>query len=489
MGKPTGFMEIQRSEAAHRPAKERTADYAEFTLPQNEETLRAQAARCMDCGVPFCHSGFVVEGLSIGCPLCNLVPEINDLVYHGDIPAAYERLAKTHPFPEITGRLCPALCEGSCTLGEHEQPVTVKNIERYVADEMLRRGLVQPRKPAGRTGRRVAVVGSGPAGLAAADVLNRYGHEVTVFERADRPGGLLMYGIPNMKLDKDIVLGRVRLLEAEGVRFEMNAEIGGGYPVLRLVQEYDAMVLCGGAGAERRLAVPGAESTGVHTAMQYLRGNTKSLLDSNHTDGAFLSAKGKHVLVVGGGDTGTDCVGTAIRQGAKSVVQLEILPKPPAQRAENNPWPLWPKVLKTDYGQWEAKAHFGADPREWCTTVKEIRADARGNVCGVLTVEVAWEEQNGRLTPVELPGTERLREVDFIVTAMGFTGPEQTLIEQLGLDTDARGNIQTPQNSYKTSLTGVFAAGDMRRGPSLVVWAIDEGRRAAEQCNRALMRR
>jgi glutamate synthase (NADPH/NADH) small chain len=485
MGKPTGFLEYDRIDAGHRPVGERIGDYDEFVLEQDAEALRVQGARCMDCGVPYCHAGFVVEGLSIGCPLCNLIPEINELVYRGDCEEAYKRLSKTHPFPEFTSRVCPALCEGSCTLGEHALPVTIREIERFVSDEMRRRGPVRPRIPTLRTGKRVAVVGSGPAGLACADLLNRLGVGVTVFERADRPGGLLMYGIPNMKLDKALVLARAALMEDEGVHFILSTEVGVDYPVPELMKEFDAIVLCAGATRERRIEVPGSELDGVATAVRFLTAATKSLLDGTR-NAVATAAAGKDVIVVGGGDTGTDCVATSIRQGAKSVAQLEIMPKPPAKRAPGNPWPLWPKLHKTDYGHREAIALFGADPREYLTTVKEVVGEG-GRVIGVKTVRVEWKNQNGRMTPQEIEGTEQLRPAQLVLTAMGFTGPERALIDRLGLKTDSRGNVETESDSHKSSLLSVFAAGDMRRGPGLVVWGIAEGLRAARQCNEYLM--
>ncbi|MDR1572294.1 MAG: glutamate synthase subunit beta [Clostridiales Family XIII bacterium] len=487
MGKATGFLEYGREETGHRPVGERVRDFDEFLLPQDAEALRTQGARCMDCGVPYCHAGFVVEGLSIGCPLCNLIPEINDLVYRGDVAEAYARLSKTHPFPEFTSRVCPALCEGSCTLGEHEPPVTVKEIERFVADETLKAGGIRPRAPVMRTGKRVAVVGSGPSGLACAELLNRLGDSVTVFERADRPGGLLMYGIPNMKLSKALVMGRVAVMEEEGVQFALSTEVGKGYPVLDLMKEFDAIALCAGATQERLIDVPGKGLDGVATAVSFLTAATRGLLDGRPVD-ARLSAKGKDVIVVGGGDTGTDCVATSIRQGAKSVAQLEIMPCPPKARAKGNPWPLWPRIHKTDYGQQEAIALFGADPREYLTTVKEI-VGGGGRVKGVRTVGVEWREAGGRLIPKETEGSERQRPADLVLTAMGFTGPERTLVEQLDLRTDPRGSVWTERDSHKSSLMTVFAAGDMRRGPSLVVWAIAEGRRAARQCHEYLCAR
>ena len=484
MGKPTGFMEYDRSEASHREVRERICDFREFTVPQNVEALNIQAARCMDCGVPFCHAGFVVQGLSIGCPLSNLIPEINDLVYRGEYEKAYARLAKTHPFPEFTARVCPALCEGSCTLGEHESPVTVKEIERFVSDEMMKAGMVRPRYPQITTGKSVAVVGSGPSGLACADLLNQLGNKVTIFERAYKAGGLLMYGIPEMKLEKQIVDMRVEIMKDEGIHFRTNTEIGNDYPVLALMQDFDAIVLCAGATQERLLAVPGSDIAGVVTAVSYLTASTGNL-HGGILMSVDMDAKDKDVIVVGGGDTGTDCIATAIRRGARSVNQFEIMPMLPEKRSANNPWPLWPRVFKTDYGQEEAIEAFGKDPREFCTTVKEIKGDGN-RISSVVTVEVKWEEKSGRSVPVEIPGTERERPCGLLLTAMGFTGPERTLIDQMNLQTDVRGNVKADEDNYRTSLPTVFAAGDMRRGPSLVVWAIYEGMRAAKACDRYL---
>jgi glutamate synthase (NADPH/NADH) small chain len=484
MGKTAGFLEYERAEAAYLPVTERVKSWDEFVVPQSARALTTQAARCMDCGVPFCHAAFVVEGQSIGCPLSNLIPEINDLVYRGDIEKAYHRLSRTHPFPEFTGRVCPALCEGSCTLGEYEPAVTIKEIERYVADEMMRRGKAVPRMPGVSTGKRVAVIGSGPSGLACADMLNRLGNAVTVFERADRPGGLLMYGIPNMKLNKNLVLDRVGVMKDEGVRFELGVEVGADYSALSVMKDFDAIVLCGGATVERRLDAPGANLFGVMTALEFLTKSTANILDGTVIEG-LPNIDGRNVVVVGGGDTGTDCVATSIRRGAASVTQLEIMPEPPERRAAGNPWPLWPKVKKTDYGQLEAIELFGADPREYGTTVKEIIGDGR-KVTGIRTVRVEWRasDDNGAMAPVEIPGTERERPCDIALTAMGFTGPERLLIDQLSLDTDERGRVARRRpGSYLTNTPTVFAAGDMRRGPSLVVWAIDEGRRAARDCH------
>jgi glutamate synthase (NADPH/NADH) small chain len=480
-------MEYDRVNAGYRPVRERIGDFNEFVVPQSPEALNTQSARCMDCGVSFCHAGFVVDGLSIGCPLCNLIPEVNDLVYRGEIEKAYARLSKTHPFPEFTSRVCPALCEGSCTLGEHEDPVTVKEIERYVVDEMMRKGRIGPRTPQISTGKRVAVVGSGPSGLACADLLNQLGNSVTVFERADRPGGILMYGIPNMKLDKTTILRRAGIMEAEGVNFILSTEVGLDYPVLSLIKDFDAIVLCAGSTQERALTVPGAELTGVYTALDFLTRSTKNLLGGGTvpTDAAFPDVRGKNIIIVGGGDTGTDCVATSIRRGAAGVTQIEIMPAAPDGRAENNPWPLWPKVAKTDYGQLEAIELFGADPREYETTVKEIIGE-NGKVTGVKTVRVEWKNENGRFTAVEIAGSEKLRPADLVVTAMGFTGPERTLIDQLNLNVSERGLVGADEVDMKTSMPTVFAAGDMRRGPSLVVWAIYEGRRAAARVHEYL---
>ncbi|GHV55193.1 glutamate synthase subunit beta [Synergistales bacterium] len=484
MGKPTGFMEYERVEVEYRPVGERIGDYLDFTAPTDKETITRQSARCMDCGVSFCHAGILVDGASIGCPLGNLIPEINDLVYNGDIEGAYDRLSRTHPFPEFTSRVCPALCEGSCTLGEHELPVTIKNIERYVIDYMLENGRIRAKVPRVRTGKKVAVVGSGPAGLACADMLNHLGNEVTVFERADRAGGLLTYGIPNMKLEKSAVEDRIRIMAEENVRFVLNTEIGHDIPVIRLMNDFDAIVLCCGATNERRLGVSGADLKGVYTAMRFLSASTRRLFGSATRDESQIDAGGKNVVVVGGGDTGTDCVGTSIRQRASGVVQLEILPPPPEDRLPDNPWPLWPKTLRTDYGQREAHELFGADPRKYLTTVKEIKGE-KGAVEGVVTVKVEWLREGGGMVPKPIPGSESEIPADMVITAMGFTGPERALIDQFQLDVDQKGNVAADAG-YKSSLPTVFAAGDMRRGPSLVVWAIKEGRSAAVACDRYL---
>jgi glutamate synthase (NADPH) small chain len=486
MGKPTGFMEYPREPKHERAPRERIADWKEDHPPYTEETLRQQGARCMDCGIPFCHTGKLIAGMASGCPVNNLIPEWNDLVYRGQWEEAYIRLAKTNNFPEFTGRVCPAPCEGSCTLGIHEPPVSIKLIECEIVDRAFEKGWVKPQPPPSRTGKRVAIVGSGPAGLAAAQQLNRAGHAVTVFERSDRIGGLLMYGIPNMKLDKKVVERRVKLIADEGVRFVTETEIGKHVPADRLAKDYDAVVLCGGATQARDLPVEGRSLQGIHLAMEFLHANTKSLLDSSHADGRYISAKGKHVVVIGGGDTGTDCVGTSIRHGARSVTQLEILPRPPDERAADNPWPQWPKVFKTDYGQEEAKAVFGQDPRRFSALTKRFIGDATGRVKELHIVEVEWVKgQDGRFTPKDIPGTDRIVPAELVLLALGFVGPEKPVVQQLGVKIDDRGNVWTDANKM-TSVPGIFAAGDMSRGQSLVVWAIREGRQAAQAVDRYL---
>jgi glutamate synthase (NADPH/NADH) small chain len=487
MGKPTGFMEYTRELPLVRHPAERVHDWSEFHAHAKEEALQKQGARCMDCGVPFCHTGALLEGMASGCPINNLIPEWNDLVYRGLWREAVDRLHKTNNFPEFTGRVCPAPCEGSCVLGINVEPVTIKTIESAIIDKAFEEGWVVPEPPAFRTGKKVAVVGSGPAGLAAAAQLNRAGHLVTVFERADRVGGLLMYGIPNMKLDKGTVQRRVDLMAAEGVQFVTNTEVGKDYPADRLRSEFDAVVLCGGATKPRDLPVEGRNLRGVHFAMEFLHANTKSLLDSRHGDGRYLSAKGKDVIVIGGGDTGTDCVGTAMRHGCKSLVQFEILPMPPEQRAADNPWPEWPKVYRLDYGQEEAQAVFGGDPREYLITTKRFVGDADSHVKELHTMRVEWSRDNGRVIPKEVPGTEKVYPAQLVLLAMGFLGPENQLLDQLGVEKDSRSNAKAEHGQFATSVPGVFAAGDMRRGQSLVVWAINEGRGAARECDRYLM--
>ncbi len=488
MGKPTGFIEFLRELPSELAPLDRIHNWDEFHLPMPEERLRNQGARCMDCGTPFCHTGTLISGMASGCPINNLIPEWNDLVYRGLWEEALNRLHKTNNFPEFTGRVCPAPCEGSCVLGINNPPVTIKNIEYSIVEKGWESGWVTPEVPEKRTGKRVAIVGSGPAGLAAAAQLNRAGHWVTVYERADRPGGLLMYGIPNMKLDKEqIVLRRLSLLEQEGVKFVCNTEIGKDIPAETLLNEYDAVVLCTGATKPRDLPIEGRELKGIHFAMEFLTGNTKAVLDRQPGPG-YISAAGKDVVIIGGGDTGTDCVGTSIRHGCNGLVQVEIMPKPPASRAVDNPWPEWPKVYRMDYGQEEAAAKFGDDPRVYLTTATKFEGDENGQVKAVHTVEVQWQRnEKGQFIPQPIAGTEKVLPAQLVLLAMGFLGPEQPLIDALGLDRDPRSNIKADYGKYATSLPGVFAAGDCRRGQSLVVWAINEGREAARECDRYLM--
>ncbi len=487
MGKPTGFKEIPRELPKDRDPRERISDWDEFHLHMPDEKLKAQGARCMDCGIPFCHTGTLLSGMAQGCPVNNLIPEWNDLVYRGLWREALERLHKTNNFPEFTGRVCPAPCEGSCVLGINEPPVTIKNIECAIIDKGFEEGWVIPEPPAVRTGKKVAVVGSGPAGLAAAAQLNRAGHWVSVFERADRIGGLLMYGIPNPKLDKKIVDRRVDIMAKEGVKFVPNTEIGKNYPAEKLLKEFDALLLACGATKPRDLPIEGRNLKGVHFAMEFLYANTKSFLDGHH-NGSFISAEGKNVIVIGGGDTGTDCVGTAMRHRCKSLIQLEILPKPPNERASDNPWPEWPKVYKLDYGQEEAAAMFGADPREYLVTAKKFIGDSNEHVKEIQIVNIEWQKnEKGRFIPKEMPGSEKNLPADLVLLAMGFLGPEDTVLDQLGVERDERSNAKAEYGKYATSAKGIFAAGDMRRGQSLIVWAINEGRDAARAIDLYLM--
>ncbi len=488
MGKSTGFMEFQRELPSDRSPQERVRDWQELHEHFSTHKLQQQGGRCMDCGVPFCHTGTLISGMASGCPVNNLIPEWNDLVYRGLWKEALLRLHKTNNFPEFTGRVCPAPCEGSCVLGVIDPPVTIKNIERAIVDKGFEEGWVTAEPPAQRTGKKVAVVGSGPSGLACAAQLNHAGHLVTVYERADRAGGLLMYGIPNMKLDKTIVQRRIDLLTQEGINFITNTTVGVDYPVTKLSEDFDAIVLCCGATKPRDLPIEGRDLQGIHFAMEFLHANTKSLLDSNLKNNAHISAADKHVIVIGGGDTGTDCVGTSMRHQCKSLTQFELLPKPPNERQPNNPWPEWPKIYRVDYGQQEAAARFGSDPRTYLVMTEKFVGDANGHVTKLHTVNVEWvASENGGFSPQKIPGSEKIWPADLVLLAMGFLGPENTLIEKLAVEQDNRSNVKADEGIFKTNVDGVFAAGDMRRGQSLVVWAINEGRAAARECDRYLM--
>jgi len=488
MGDPTGFMQHDRELEPDRSPEERINDWKEFHKHLPEDKLKTQGSRCMDCGIPFCQTGDMLEGLTSGCPINNLIPEWNDLVFKGLWREALDRLHKTNNFPEFTGRVCPAPCEGSCVLGINEPAVTIKSIECTIIDKGFEEGWVVPEPPKVRTGKEVAVVGSGPAGLACAAQLNKAGHLVTVFERDDRIGGLLMYGIPNPHLDKTIVDRRVSLLKDEGIKFVTSTEIGKDYPSQKLVEDFDAVVICTGATRPRDLPIEGRELKGIHFAMDFLRANTKSLLDSNLEDGNYISAKDKNVIVLGGGDTGTDCVATSMRHGCKSLLQFEILPTPPMERAPDNPWPQWPKVYSLSYGQEEAMAVFGEDPRKYQVLTTKFVGDEDGNVKELHTVKIEWQNgDNGRPSFKEVPGSEEVWPAERVFLALGFLGPEDTVLGQLNIERDDRSNAKAEYGKYMTSIEGVFAAGDARRGQSLVVWAINEGREAARECDLYLM--
>ncbi len=489
MSTPTGFMEFKRELPGDRSPSERVKDWEEFHKHMADEELRTQGARCMDCGTPYCHTGIDMAGGTAGCPVHNLIPEWNNLVYRNLWKEALDRLHKTNNFPEFTGRVCPAPCEGSCTVGLIGQPVTIKTIEQAIIDKGFEEGWVVPELPEKRTGRKVAVVGSGPAGLACAAQLNKAGHEVTVYERSDRIGGLLMYGIPTMKLDKSVVQRRVDLLAAEGVKFVTNTEIGKDIQAQQLVDEFDAVVLCGGATKPREFNIEGSHLNGVHYAMPFLNGTIKSYLDTGLTDGQYLSAEGKDVIVIGGGDTGSDCVATALRHGCSSITQFGTHAKAPLERdSVNNPWPQFPNVYTLDYAQEEAKALFGADPREFSIMTTRFVGDENGNLKELHTVQIQRiVDETGRKIYQPIPGTERIFPAQMALIAIGFDGPESTLADQLGLERDRRTNVKAKYGQFKTNIDKVFAAGDMRRGQSLVVWAINEGREAAREVDRYLM--
>lgn len=470
MGQADGFMKFNREAPPSRDPKERIKDHKEIQIPFTKEKVKEQSARCMDCGVPFCHNA---------CPLGNNIPDFNDAVYNGRWEEAIRILSTTNNFPEFTGRICPAPCEASCVLGINTKPVTIEYIEKTVAEVAFEKGYIQPNIPLERTGMRVAVIGSGPAGLAAASQLNKAGHHVTVFERSDRPGGLLRYGIPDFKLGKDIVDRRIDLMKKEGIVFQTNAHVGVNVSAKQLKKEYDAMLVCGGASAPRDLPIPGRELKGVHFAMEFLTQQNKRNAGDSLMEN-ILAGK-KNVIVIGGGDTGSDCVGTSNRQGAKSVTQIELLAQPPLTRNESNPWPQWPMILVT------SSSHEEGVKRQWSVLTKEFVGDAHGNLAGLRLAEIRWVNDAGKMKLEEIPGTETVLPCELALLAIGFTGAEKGgLMEELNLELDVRGNIKT--NHYMTGRKGVFAAGDIRRGQSLVVWAISEGREAARVVDEWLMR-
>ena len=489
MGKPTGFMDYEREDSVAVSPKERIKNFNEFHTPLSKEKQRLQGARCMDCGVPFCQAGMMIGGMASGCPLNNLVPEWNDLLFNGNWKQAYHRLHKTNNFPEFTGRVCPALCEKACTCNLGGEPVCTRQNELAIIENAYEEGFAKANVPKVRTGKKVAIIGSGPSGLAAADQLNQRGHSVTVYERSDRPGGLLMYGIPNMKLEKKYIERKINIMKEEGVEFITGVNVGKDIKADKLLKEYDRVILACGASNPRDIKAPGREANGIYFAVDFLKATTKSLLDSEFKDNAFISTKGKNVMVIGGGDTGNDCVGTSIRLGAKSVLQLEMMPKAPDERAANNPWPEWPRVCKTDYGQEEAIAVFGSDPRIYKTTVKEFVKDADGKLCGLICVklESKKDEATGRMMMVPVEGSEFALEAELVLIAAGFLGCQSYVSDAFGVELTPRTNVKTAPDSYETSEPGVFTAGDMHRGQSLVVWAIREGREAARAVDESLM--
>jgi glutamate synthase (NADPH/NADH) small chain len=491
VGKPTGFMDYERQDKTAEEPKSRIEHFQEFHMPLSREEQELQGARCMACGVPFCQSGQILNGMASGCPLHNLVPEWNDLIYNGNWEEAYARLRKTDNFPEFTGRVCPALCEEACTCGLHDEPVATKANEYSIIENAYAKGFAHARPPKVRTGKTVAVIGSGPAGLAVADQLNSRGHFVTVFEREDKVGGLLRYGIPNMKLEKQIIDRKIAIMEEEGIVFRTGCNVGKEIKAAELLKNYDKVVLACGASNPRDIKVPGRDAEGIYFAVDFLKSTTKALWSNKMKlkDGEYISAKGKRVMVIGGGDTGNDCVGTSVRHGAKSVLQLEMMPKAPEKRAENNPWPEWPKIAKTDYGQEEAAAVFGEDPRVYTTTVKEFVKDKKGVLTKATLVKLEFkkDEKSGRMIMSEVPGSEYSVDVDLVLIAAGFLGSESYVTEAFGVEVNERSNVKTLPGDYETNVKNVFATGDMHRGQSLVVWAIREGREAARQVDLSLM--
>ncbi len=487
MGKPTGFLEYERKNNKAVEPLERIKNFNEFHTPMSDKDRKEQASRCMNCGVPFCQSGMMINGMASGCPLNNLVPEWNDLLYHGCMKEALQMLRQTNNFPEFTSRVCPALCEAACTCGLNDSPVTCKANENAIVEYGYANGLMEARKPKVRTGKKVAIIGSGPSGLAAADQLNRRGHDVTVFERNDHIGGLLMYGIPNMKLEKWVIDRKQKVMEEEGVKFVVNADVGKTVKAADIVKDYDSVILACGASNPRDIKATGREADGIYFAVDFLTRSTKHVI-TGKKDG-WVDTKGKNVVVIGGGDTGNDCVGTAVRQGAKSVVQIEMMPKLPDERAANNPWPEWPRVCKTDYGQEEAIAVFGKDPRIYQATVKEFIADKNGKLKKVKLVklEPKKDAKTGRLNMVEIPGSEFEIPADYVLIAAGFLGTQDYVAKAFGVKLNARTNVETAEGSYKTSVDKVFTAGDMHRGQSLVVWGINEGRHVAREVDEFLM--
>ena len=489
MGKPTGFMDYKREVSKDVKPKDRIKNFNEFHEHLPREKQQLQGARCMDCGVPFCQAGMNICGMTSGCPLHNLVPEWNDLVYTGNWQQAYNRLKKTNSFPEFTSRVCPALCEAACTCNLIGDPVATKENEYAIIENAYEKGYADPKPPKVRTGKTVAVVGSGPSGLAVADQLNKRGHSVTVYERSDRVGGLLMYGIPNMKLEKHIVDRKIKVMEAEGIVFKTGVDVGKDIKAEKLLKEYDRVVLACGASNPRDISVPGRDAKGIYFAVDFLKANTKSLLDSDFEDKKYVDTKGKNVVIIGGGDTGNDCVGTSIRHGCKSVTQIEMMPKAPDTRSASNPWPEWPKICKTDYGQEEVIAVFGHDPRIYESTVKEFVKDKNGSLKAVKIVKLSWEKDpaSGRMKMSEVPGSEQTLPAEIVLIAAGFLGSQKYVTDAFHVDINERSNVKTGAGAYETSVKNVFTAGDMHRGQSLVVWAIREGREAARAVDESLM--